>query len=261
MSELVHLKSRALVAVRGEGWRAFLQNLLTCDVDGLAENEARFGGLLTPQGRLLYDLFLVQEGEGCLIDVQAEWREALMQRLALYRLRAKVEIVADPRPVSAGDAPIGSMAVQDPRLPALGYRIYGVDGVLDERLYDEKRLALGVPGPGDWGTERTYPLEADFDLLGGVDFHKGCFIGQETTSRMKRRSAVRTRMLPVDYEGPQITPGTEVLAGTLRAGEILSGMTGRSIALLRLDRIEGADLAAGERHVRVVRPSFFPNEA
>jgi hypothetical protein len=255
MTDLIALESRALVSVGGPDWRGFLQNLLTCDVEGLQTGQARFGALLSPPGRLLYDLFVVGTEEGCLLDVEAAWREALMQRLSMYRLRAKVEIAADPRPVCAD--PSGRQGISDPRLPALGSRLYGVAGGGGEGGYEAHRLALGVPGPEDWGTDRTYPLEADFDLLNGVAFHKGCFVGQETTSRMKRRSAVKNRMLPLDYDGAQITPGTEVLAGELRAGQVLSGMPGRSMALLRLDRLDGAALRAEGRQVRVTRPPWF----
>jgi len=252
MAELIALESRALVTVRGPDARAFLQNLLTQDIESLKEGESRFTALLTPQGRLLYDLFVTVENGGVILDVEAAWREALVQRLTMYRLRAKVEIAKDERPVAADLAGFG-----DPRLPALGARLYGRAGVADERAYEAHRLALGVPGPADWGTDKTYPLEADFDLLNGVDFQKGCFVGQETTSRMKRRGSIKTRMLPIDYAGPQIAPGTEILTGSLRAGEVLSGMPGRSIALVRLDRIEGEALVADGRPVSVTTPDWF----
>ena len=120
------------------------------------------------------------------------------------------------------------------------------------------RLTLGVPGPNDRGTDKTYPIEANFDLLNGIDFSKGCFVGQETTSRMKRRGSIKSRMLPIAFEGPPPPPGTEILAGTLRAGEVLSGMEGRAMALVRLDRIEGAELAAVGRAVRVDWPNWLP---
>lgn len=247
----------------GPDWRSFLQNILTCDVESLDGYEARFGALLTPQGRLLHDLFVTPIDGGALLDVQAEGRADLIRRLQMYRLRARVEIAADERPVAAslGLPALREGAVKDPRLETLGWRIYGAAGSQPETVYELHRLALGVPGPTDWGTDRTYPLEADFDLLNGVDFQKGCFVGQETTSRMKRRAAVKNRMLPVDYQGDQIAPGTEVLAGALRTGEILSGAAGRSIALLRLDRIEGADLVANGRKVAVVRPAWFAEQA
>jgi len=278
------LDSRALVRVTGPDWRSFLQGLLTQDIEGLAPEELRFAALLTPQGRLLYDLFVLGEADGALLDVAAEKVEALIVRLSMYRLRAKAEIAADERSVSAlfssahpresGDpsglsdsAWIPAFAGTsgwgiDPRLPALGLRGYGAEQpadatLADEAAYDAHRLSLGVPASADWGEEKTYPIEADFDLLNGIDFRKGCFVGQETTSRMKRRGQIKTRFLPIAFDGPPPAPGAEVLAGELRAGEVLSGADGRAMAALRLDRIDGAELTVDGRPVRVERPDWF----
>ena len=260
---IVKLASRALIAIGGEDWRGFLQGLLTQDVETIAPGEARFGALLTPQGRLLYDLFIVGRADGCWLDCAAERRAALLQRLTIYRLRAKVTIAADDSPVFAawGDRPEGEGWLLDPRLPALGWRGYGVAETQagSEADYERHRLSLGVPGPADWGEDSAYPLEADFDLLNGVDFRKGCFVGQETTSRMKRRGTIKSRMLPLDFEGPAPEAGAEILAGTLRAGEVLSGLGGRAMALVRLDRIEGAALTVDGRACAVVRPDWLPS--
>jgi tRNA-modifying protein YgfZ len=264
MSEKTHIArqvSRALVAVGGDDWRSFLQGLLTQDVETLAPGEARFGALLTPQGRLLYDLFIVGREGGCWLDCAAERRAALIQRLSIYRLRAKVTIAPDGAPVLAawGEAPIGDGWIADPRLPALGWRGYGVSAAANaaEADHERHRLALGVPGPADWGEDASYPLEADFDLLHAIDFKKGCFVGQETTSRMKRRGTIKSRMLPIEFEGDAPAPGAEILAGALRAGEVLSGVEGRAMALVRLDRIEGAELTVDGRGCRVVRPPWI----
>jgi folate-binding protein YgfZ len=253
--------SRALIAVGGEDWRGFLQGLLTQDVETIQAGELRFAALLTPQGRLLYDLFIVGREDGCWLDCAAERRTALIQRLAIYRLRAKVTIAADDAAVFAawGDRPPGGGWIADPRLPALGWRGYGAQAAANaaEADYDRHRLALGVPGPADWGEDASYPLEADFDLLGAIDFKKGCFVGQETTSRMKRRGAIKSRMLPITFAGLAPEPGAEILAGTLRAGQVLSGFDGRAMALVRLDRIEGAELTVDGRACRVDAPDWF----
>ena len=254
------LPSRALIALGGADWRAFLHNLITQDVESLTAGEARFGALLTPQGRLLYDLFVIGREHGAWLDVEATQREALIQRLRMYRLRAKVEIAADETPVAALSGPAPGWII-DPRLPQLGARGYGAPVppgavIADEAAYDARRLALGVPGPADWGSERTYPIEANFDLLNGIDFQKGCFVGQETTSRMKRRGQIKTRMLPIAFSGAAPAPGVEVLAGDLRAGEVLSGQAGRAMALVRLDRISGGLIADG-RPVGVERPAWM----
>jgi hypothetical protein len=257
---VARLSSRAVIAVFGPDWRSFLQGLLTQDVETLAPGELRFAGLLTPQGKLLYDLFVAGTEDGALLDVQADQRDALLQRLTMYRLRAKVTLEASDRPVLAvfGGEVAGEGLYADPRLPALGARAYDDRAAnADEDAYDAHRLALGVPGPADWGQERTYPIEANFDLLAGIDFKKGCFVGQETTSRMKRRGTIKTRMLPIAFDGPPPAFGAEVLAGELRAGEVLGGRDGRAMALLRLDRIDGADLTAEGRPVAVDRPAWM----
>lgn len=255
---IAHLPSRSLIAVAGPDWRSFLQGLLTQDVETLADGEARFAALLTPQGRLLHDLFVVGRGDGALLDVATEHRDALLQRLGLYRLRAKVELAASELGVwAAWDGKPGAAWTADPRLPALGWRGYGEFLATAGADYDRHRLALGVPSPADWGTERTYPIEANFDLLNGIDFKKGCFVGQETTSRMKRRGAIKSRMLPILFDGPPPAHGAEVLAGELRAGEALSGIEGRSMALVRLDRALGAALTVEGRPARAEVPAWM----
>jgi folate-binding protein YgfZ len=239
------LASRAVVAVGGPDWRSFLQGLLTQDVEGLAPGGLRYAALLSPQGRLLFDLFVVAAEEGCLLDCAAERQEALIGRLSLYRLRAKVEIASSSLEVQALWGPPTPLRGwrADPRLPQLGYRTYGAADApaeamrVDESGYDRLRLALAVGGPADWGDDKTYPIEANFDLLNGIDFHKGCFVGQETTSRMKRRGAVKSRMAPILFDGPPPPHGAELLAGGLRAGAALSGAEGIAMALLRLDRL------------------------
>jgi len=246
---VAELPSHAVVALGGPDWRGFLQGLISQDVETLAPGEARFGGLLTPQGRLLFDLFVVGRDDGCLIDCSADRRDGLIQRLSMYRLRAKVEIAASDLTVEAlwrtPVAPPGWSA--DPRLPALGWRGIGATAP-DEAIrvpgaaYEAHRLALGIPGSADWAGEATYPIEADFDLLNGIDFKKGCFVGQETTSRMKRRGTVKSRMVPIAFEGAPPDHGAELLAGSLRAGVALSGAEGAAMALLRLDRLEAGPL-------------------
>jgi folate-binding protein YgfZ len=257
MSKPISLTDRALVAVSGPDWRSFLQGLISQDVDNLQSGELRYGLLLSPQGRVLFDLFILGTEDGCLLDAPAAGREALMQRLKIYKLRAKVEIVADARPVAASLTGGGDGWLADPRLPALGFRAYGVEGgeVLD--VYDAHRLSLGVPAPADWGEDKLYALEADLDRLNAIDFQKGCFIGQETASRMKRRGQVKSRTLPIVFDGPAPAPGSEVRAGEHRAGEILSGRDGRALALLRLDRIEGAALSVDGRPITVERPDWL----
>jgi folate-binding protein YgfZ len=267
MSKLAHLRSRALVAVRGPDCRSFLQGLLTQDLDTLADGEWRYAALLSPQGRLLYDMFVIGQADAVLLDLPAGKRREVVQRLSLYRLRAKVEIAPAEGGVhalwDAEAAPPGWS--RDPRLPGLGWRKAGLEApdapgaeAADEEAYDAHRLAHGVADTArDALAENTYPIEANLDLLHGIDFKKGCFVGQETTSRMKRRGQVRSRLMPVEVDGPAPQPGAEVLAGDLRAGEIVGGRDGRALAVLRLDRIGGAPLTAEGRSLRVSAPDWL----
>jgi len=261
------LESRALIQVSGPDWRSFLQGLLTQDVETLAPGETRFAGLLTPQGKLMFDLFVTGLEDGCLVDVAAARRDALVQRLTIYRLRAKVQITPLETAVTAlwpavERVPTGGWSA-DPRLGALGYRGASAPPpagaeLVDEAAYDRHRLTLGVPDPDrDSPAESAYPIEANFDLLHGIDFQKGCFVGQETTSRMKRRGVIKNRMLPITFDGPPPPFGAEVLAGERRAGEVLTGLDGRAIALLRLDRLEGATLSVEGRAVKLVWPGYL----
>ena len=264
------LESRALLRVSGEDARPFLHNLLTQSVEDMAPGTLRFAALLTPQGRLLHDLFIHAESQtSLLLDAAADQRDALLQRLTMYRLRAKasIERVDDLATYvslpswggTASQSEAGCGAV-DPRLKSLGQRAYlptSTPTDAAEADYHAHRLALGVPDPALDRTANTYPIEQNLDRLNGIDFKKGCFIGQETTSRMHRRAQVKTRMLPLAFRGPPPAFGAEVLAGDLRAGEVLTGMDGRAMALLRLDRIEGAALTVDGRQVLVRPPSWL----
>ena len=256
---IARLDSRALIRVSGPDARPFLHTLLTQDVETLAPGDLRFGALLSPPGRLMFDLFLLGLEDGAVVlDVAADRRDALLQRLAMYRLRAQVAVEADDRPVFAAWGGAADGFTGDPRTPALGGRRYGGDVATDaaEDDYQAHRLAVGVPDPtADAPSDKTWPIEANFDLLNGVDFQKGCFVGQETASRMKRRGAIKTRMLPLAFDGPAPAFGAEVLNGELRAGEVLSGRDGAAMALLRLDRLEGA-LTVDGRPVTVRRPDW-----
>ena len=258
---VARLESRVLVAVEGADWRSFLQGLITQDVETLRPGGVRFAALLTPQGRLLFDLFVVGRDGGCWLDCGRGVRAGLLSRLAMYRLRAKVDLQADDGGVFAawGAAPDAPGWARDPRLEGLGWRAYGLEVAPNatEADYEAHRLALGAPGSDDLKADADYPIEADFDLLGGVDFKKGCFVGQETTSRMKRRGQVKSRMMPIVFEGPPPAAGAEVLAGDLRAGEVRSGVSGRAMALLRLDRIAGAELSVAGRPCRADPPAWL----
>lgn len=237
------LSSRALVRIAGEGWRTFLQGLLTQNVERSAPGELRYAALLNPQGRLLHDLFVLDSADEAMLDVAASGREDLVRRLTSYRLRAKVAIVPVEGRVEVafgGATPAqGEGWRADPRLASLGWRRIvrpAGPGADAEGAYRTHRITLGVADPSVEGRENDYPIELNLDLLNGIDFRKGCFVGQETTSRMHRRSASKTRLVRLRCEGAPLPVGAEVLAGPLRAGETRAAVPGLALALLRLDR-------------------------
>ena len=260
------LQSRSLLRISGPDRSHWLQGLLTQNTLDLGPGELRFGALLSPQGKLLFDLFFGASEDSLMLDVEAKRRDLLLHRLMMYRLRADVAITAIEGPTAVwaqwgdGAPPEGSCWRRDPRLPGLGWRAWSeeLSATASESQWSAHCLALGVPDPArDTVPDQTWPIEADFDLLNGIDFGKGCFVGQETTSRMKRRGQIRSRMLPIRFEGAPPAPGAEILAGELRAGEVLNGIEGRAMARVRLDRIAGADLTVEGRPVQADPPAWM----
>jgi hypothetical protein len=260
---IARLDSRSLIRVSGPDAKPFLHNLLTQDVESLQAGEVRFGALLSPPGRLLFDLFVWGDGNDVVLDVAADRRDTLIARLSMYRLRARVEVAADERPVLVSWPGVAEGFAPDPRLAVLGGRAIGEATSArdaDEDVWDAHRLAVGVPDPArDGGHDSAFPIEANFDLLNGIDFRKGCFVGQETTSRMKRRGEIKKRMVPIVFDGPPPAPGTEVLNGDLRAGEVLSGREGGAMALVRLDRLDGS-LTVDGRPVTARLPGWLVSD-
>lgn len=271
------LPSRAALKIGGPDAHKFLQGLITNDIGKVKGEDAVHAGLLSPQGKVLFDFFLVAEGDIFLADVAREKADELLNRLSFYRLRAAVEIGRDPsRQVAAcwGGKPAkppGAIVYADPRLAALGYRVFLAQGsgpaelgceAASERDYHAFRIGQGVPEGGkDYAFGDAFPHEALFDQLNGVDFKKGCFIGQEVVSRMEHRGTARQRIVPVEGAGPLPAPGTSIEAAGAPIGT-LGSVAGRSgLALIRLDRAEealarGAKLAAGGVGIALRRPAF-----
>ncbi len=274
------LPDRAVVAVSGPDALPFLQGILTCNVETLPEGEARLGALLTPQGKIQFDFLVSRTGDGFRLDVAAERVPDLVKRLGLYRLRAKVSIAADPTLGGAAawngaETAAETVRVRDGRLPALGERLYFSQGAFSadatEDAYHAHRIGLGVPEGGrDFALSDAFPHEALMDQLGGVDFKKGCYVGQEVVSRMQHRGTARTRILPIVYrDGPAPEPGTEVTAGARSLGVTGSRAGDRGLATIRLDRL--GDALAADEPVRaggtvagVMKPDFatfaFPSD-
>lgn len=268
MTEAVRL-DRAIFAVSGPETAAFLQNLVTADLDALAQAPAIYAGLLSPQGKLIADFMLWRRGEAILVDVAAKRVDDLRRRLTMYRLRAKVEVGAiEPGlGVYAGLLPVADASAPDPRLPTFGVRSIGpAEGAPpseEPEAYRAARIAAGLPEAAhDAASEEVFALEALFEELNGVGFHKGCFVGQENVSRMKRRATTRRKLCRVAFNGPAPPYGALITAGPAELGEVRSGSGERAIALLRLDRAaeaiaKGQALTAGRREMTLDPPDWM----
>jgi folate-binding protein YgfZ len=277
------LSDRGVVKVSGEAARDFLNGLVTTDVTLLRPSLGRFGALLTPQGKITVD-FLITEvpsghGGGFLIDCPRALAQALSDKLGFYKLRAKVSIenLSENLGVLAawdGDLSVKpDLAFADPRDERLGWRILipeelapkvadliGAD-LVDPNAYDAHRIATGVPRGGfDFTYGDAFPHETNMDRLHGVDFDKGCYVGQEVVSRMQHRGTARTRMIRVMLDGPAPEPGAAIVAGDKPVGTMGSTADHNGLALLRVDRVadalvEGVPLTAGGLAIRLAEPN------
>ncbi len=274
--QATRLSDRGVLRVRGADARKFLQGVITNNLDKAGAGAAVHTGLLSPQGKILFDFFVVPHAGDFLIEAPKNTLAELAKRLGFYRLRAQVEIAEAPEFDMAAtwdgtpNVPEEATAFADPRLPALGMRILLPDGAAISRLacaeasedaYHAHRIMLGVPEGGrDYALGDTFPHEALFDQLNGVDFKKGCFVGQEVVSRMEHRGTTRKRVVPVEGDGPLLS-GAEVKAGDLPLGTIGSVAGTRGLALIRLDRAadaasKGTALKADDATITLSRPAF-----
>ena len=286
------LPDRGVVKVVGDGARNFLHGLVTADVLNLQPGAARFCALLTPQGKIVADFILTEapaaDGGGFFLDVPRALAVALVEKLNLYKLRAKliIEDLSEVLGVMAAWDGTGAteygLCYADPRLSVLGLRIMlpphlaaaaagdlGAE-LVDASKYETHRIALGVPRGGlDFSYGDSFPHETDMDQLGGVDFAKGCYVGQEVVSRIEHRGTARARVVPVSYAGAAPEAGATVLAGERQVGIMGSAAAGHGLALLRLDRVaealsHGEALAAGGVPIRLVKPDWarfaFPED-
>ena len=271
------LDSRGLITVGGEDRVEFLQGLISNDIRRVAPDRAIWAALLTPQGKYLHDFFVTEIGGVFFLDCERPRLMDLGQRLSRYKLRAKVDFgIADKHVVAVlpGKAALGRAGLPaepgaartvsggviyaDPRLAEAGARAVlpkeGGEAVLREMGfvpgkaadYETLRLGLGLPdGSRDLVVEKSILLESNFEELHGVDWNKGCYMGQELTARTKYRGLVKKRLLPVDIAGDAPPPGTQILLGGKDAGELRTAADGKGLALLRLDQLERALQGAG----------------
>jgi folate-binding protein YgfZ len=249
---------RQVIRVGGAEARGFLNDLVTTDVEGLAAGVARYGALLTPQGKYISDFVMVGGEDAVLLDVAAGQAAALAQRLVMYRLRRKIEIAAVDLAVvqvwgigaEAAARAAGGLAVPDPRDAALGWRVYAADGdaalaasgaaPVSRADWDALRVAHMAPEPDSELTPESYVLEYGFDRLNGVDFRKGCYVGQEIVARMKHKTELRKGLARVRVTGPAPAPGTEILTEDGKVAGVLGAVAGdMALAHLRFDRAVG----------------------
>jgi tRNA-modifying protein YgfZ len=280
----VHLADRGVVRVSGEDAKSFLDGLVTCDLDRVSPQAARLGALLSPQGKILFDFIVFQApqeiGGGYYLDTFKVFASDLAKRLTFYKLRAKVRIddLSEAMAVVAGwdglqpDDEVG-LVTQDPRLAELGWRAIIAVGDVSEfakspaETYPAHRIGLGVPEGGrDFLFGDAFPHEALMDQLQGVDFDKGCYVGQEVVSRMQHRGTARTRLVSALYEGGFAADvGVEVTAGDKTLGKTGTGTQGRGLVMIRLDRAADAlashvPILAGGIPVKLEKPQWvnFP---
>lgn len=280
----VILEDRGVLAIAGEDARSFLQGLISNDINKVTGEQAIHAALLTPQGKYLHDFFIAQAADGTLLlDGERDRLNDLAKRLKLYKLRAKADIsdqsddwrvaVLSGGKTGLGDTPsqatatAGGVLFNDPRLPALGARAIlpadTAEATLtdlglqagDRAAYELLRIGLGVPdGSRDLVIDKSILLESGFDELNGVDWNKGCYMGQELTARTKYRGLIKKRLMPVDIEGALPEPGTPVTLDGKEVGEVRSSTTavngtGRGLALIRLEHLDagGPFEAAGAK--------------
>ncbi len=278
------LPERGVVKVAGADARHFLNGLATTDINKVAPGAARFGALLTPQGKIIVDFIvaeaLPEDGSGFFLDCPKALLQPLVEKLTFYRLRAKVTVedLSDRLGVmaywgSSGTSDYG-LCYADPRLAALGMRIIVPPELAAEaaadlgaalvapEAYHAHRIALGVPRGGqDFSYNDAFPHEADMDQLAGVDFDKGCYVGQEVVSRVEHRSTARSRVVPVVYDGGAPMEGATVMVGDKQIGVMGSSADGHGLALLRLDRAGDAlasatPIVAAGVPIRPVKPEW-----
>ena len=289
-AQAVLLDHRGILKASGADLRDFLQGIVSNDVTKVSGTRAVWSAFLTPQGMFLHEFFLAAKGDGLLLECEAERLDDLKRRLSVYKLRSKVALSdgrADYRvaallgedALSALDLPpetgaaralAGGIAFVDPRLPSLGARALLPRGDAEAALeragfaftdlaaYDALRLRHGVPdGSRDLEVEKSLLLESGFDELHGIDWDKGCYMGQELTARTKYRALIKKRLVPVEIDGPPVESGPAIMAADRQAGPLRSSSGARGLALIRLESLAAATpLTAGDAKVTARKPDW-----
>lgn len=275
------LPDRAILHLSGPDTLDFLRGLVTQSLATLTAAQPVYSLLLTPQGKIISDFFIATKGDDLLLECPASVGEALKKKLTLYKLRAKVQIEDVSHLWTAvqmwgdderldrmiAEAPAFLHVYRDPRLADLGVRVLGpaqakpaLPGEVSRAGWDAHRISLGVPEvDADFVTEQAFPMDVNMDRLSAIDYKKGCFVGQEVASRMKRKGEVRKRTLIVDAPAP-LTVGSPVMAGESTLGEITSAAGKQALALIRLDRLDKAGdggITVDDQTVTLTRPPYL----
>ncbi|UWM76863.1 folate-binding protein YgfZ [Rhizobium sp. WSM4643] len=276
----VFLKDRSLLFASGADAQSFLQNLITTDISSLGPDEARPGALLTPQGKILFDFMIWQDGDGYMIETDAGQRDSLLKRLTMYKLRAAVTLAPSTKEgvtVCWGEdaeGVRGSQGARDSRFAKAGVTLIrrpGKHGDGKEALYDALRISHGIVTSGsDFALQDAFPHDVLMDFNGGLSFRKGCYVGQEVVSRMQHRGTARRRVVTVSAATALPATGTEITAGGKPVGTLGSVEGGSGLAIVRIDRAgaamaAGTPLLAGETPVSLTLPAWsglvFPASA
>jgi folate-binding protein YgfZ len=267
MTKSAHLDDRALLTVSGEAATEFLQNLVTCDVEKLETDATTFGALLTPQGKILFEFLVTKTTNGFFLDCRADMRDDLLKRLMFYRLRAAVDLAPERADVFViWDDDAGT----DPRSAKLGRRVYSepIPTNASSEDWHAIRISAGVPELGmDFDASSVFPHEAMMDQYetAGVDFAKGCYVGQEVVSRMQHRSTTRSRFVHVSGEKTLPAMGSEIAAQEKKIGTMGSAVKNKGLALVRLDRAAaardlGAKITCDDIALDLQLPEFFAGD-
>ncbi len=262
-----YLPTKSLIRLAGKDAQDFLQGLITTDIDSLPQNEARPGALLTPQGKILFDFLIWRDGDGFLIETEASQRDALIRRLTMYKLRAAVDISAEPQDgvtvywgedaakADVKDAAFDKAGITLTRAPGKQ-----ADGA--EEAYHALRVAAGVSASGhDYALQDAFPHDVLLDKIGGLSFRKGCYVGQEVVSRMQHRGTARRRVALVSGAAALPASGTEIVAGGKPVGSLGSVAGNKGLAIVRTDRVgdaltRGLALTAGDVIVTLTLPEW-----
>jgi len=231
---------RSIFLISGESVKDWLSGLVTNSLDA----PVNFAALLTPQGKIIADFFVTEHENGYRLDTPVKFKDDLFKRLRMYKLRAPITItdISDDYYVYALWGGEGEEGLADPRHSGLGRRLISQDKIEALGDYDAHRLALGIPDSAlDFETASVFPADVNMDLLNGVDFKKGCFVGQEVVSRMKRKTTVKKRVRGLIL-GCMAEPGDKILAGERVIGDIWHVRGDRAIGLVRLDRLSAASV-------------------